>query len=168
MSKGAKKVLGVIIIIVLIVLVSWLAYRGTQAEPASINETNELPNEDMEMVNEANTINEVEEENVVEENTTTTEDNSDEKETTEPQTKQEESKPSSNTEVVSGTKASREEKAVELAKEYYEKEYGSTEGLDFEVDDIDGGGRYIVRYGTAETGTMFLYVNLSTGTVSEK
>lgn len=169
MSKGAKKVLGVIIIVILIVLVSWIVYRGTQTEPASINETNELPNEDMEMANEVNEINVVEEENIVEENTTESEKNVDNEDETEPQTQSEEAESSttSSTEVVSGTKASREERAVELAKEYYENEYGSAEGIDFEVDDVDGGGRYIVRYGTANA-SMFLYVNLNTGTVSEK
>lgn len=170
MSKGAKKVIGIVIIIILIVLVSWLAYRGTQTETASLNETNVMPNADMEMINELNEINETEEENVVEENTVETEDNNnDEEETTEPETKTEEPTSStSDTEVVAGTESEREDKAIKLAKEYYENEYGSTDGINFEVDDVDGGGRYIVRYGTAETGTMFLYVNLSTGTVSEK
>ncbi len=167
MSKGTKKVVGVVIIIVLILLVSWLVYRGTKSEQANINETNTMQSEDMKISNEVNEI--IEENNVVEEEVAIPEEDNNEEEAV--KTTEEEEKPkqssTSNSEVVAGTNADREKRAVELAKKYYENEYGSTEGLNFEVDDIDGAGRYIVKYGTPDR-SMYLYVNLSTETVSEK
>ena len=165
MSKGAKKVLGVVIIIILLVVVSWLIYRGTKPELANINETNTMQSEDMQISNEVNEITE-EEENVVEKETTEEENSKEENIETKEEEKPQQSS-TSNSEVVAGTNADREKRAVELAKKYYENEYGSTEGLNFEVDDIDGGGRYIVKYGTPDR-SMYLYVNLSAETVSEK
>ena len=52
---------------------------------------------------------------------------------------------------MTGTTASREERAVELAKEYYEEEYGSTDGVYFRYE-VNCDGRYIVRAGSAEGG----------------
>ena len=51
---------------------------------------------------------------------------------------------SSTSEVVPGTTASREERAVELAKEYYAEEYGSTDGVYFRYDSVNSDGRYRV------------------------
>lgn len=164
MSKGAKKVLGAVIIIILIVLVSWLGYESMNAEPASINATNEVQNENMGLDNEVNEVyeeevnTEKEEEEQVEEDTTTIEE--------EPATEEE---TSTNTEVISGTNATREERAVSLAKEYYEKEYGSSDETDFNNQGVNGEGKYIIRVGSAGNGiNIYLLVDLDTETVTEK
>ena len=165
MRKGTKKVIGAIIIIILILAVIWLVYESVKPEPASIEPVNELPNENMGLDNIINNLFENVETNVTTENevvneTTTNATNTKETETTESS--------ASTSEVVSGTAISREEKAVELAKEYYEEEYGSTEGIYFTYDSVYQDGRYIVRAGTADTGTMYLFVNLDTEIVSER
>ena len=163
MSKGAKKVLGAIIIIILIIAVVWLGYEGTRTDTTSINETNEISNENMGMVNEVNEIEEeVENDTVVEEEQE--EDNAD----TTVEEENTDTDQNLGSETVSGTTESREGRAVELAKEYYEEEYGSTEGINFEVEDVYGDGSYIVKYGTADTGIMYLLVNLDTETVTER
>ena len=160
MSKGAKKVLGAVIIIILIVLVSWLGYESMNAEPASINATNEVPNENMGLDNEVyeeevNT--EKEEEEQVEEDTTTIEE--------EPATEEE---TSTNTEVISGTNATREERAVSLAKEYYEKEYDNVEDVYFRFDTVNGNGDYVIIASNNGETLAFLIVDLDTETVTEK
>ena len=161
-----KKVLGLIIIVILILAVIWLVYEGTKAEPANINASNEVPNEIMGMANIINTLfenevtNEVANETVnevVEENTN---------QVTEPE---EDNTDETDSEVISGTATSREEKAVEIAKEYYAKEYGSTDEINFDNQGVYGDGRYIVRAGNAGRGiNMFLLVDLDTGEVTER
>lgn len=163
MSKGAKKVLGAVIIIILIVLVSWLGYESMNAEPASINATNEVPNENMGLDNEVNEVyeeevnTEKEEEEQVEEDTTTIEE--------EPATEEE---TSTNTEVISGTNATREERAVSLAKEYYEKEYDNVEDVYFRFDTVNGNGDYVIIASNNGETLAFLIVDLDTETVTEK
>lgn len=164
MSKGAKKVLGAIIIIILILAVVWLGYEGTRTETTSINETNEISNENMGMVNEVNEIDEEEENNTVVE-----EEPADDNTDTTIEEEKTDVDQNSSSETVSGTSESREERAIELAKEYYEEEYGSAEEINFGIEDIYGDGSYIVRVGNAgESMNMFLLVNLDTETVTER
>ena len=156
-----KKVLGVIIIVILIFAVIWLVYENTKAEPANINAMNETQNENMGMSNviedlygedSTNTVNEPQEEI------------NDEVETEEPQVENKEN----NTEIVSGTTASREERAIEIAKEYYEQEYGDADSTLFGYESVYGDGRYIIRVGTAGSSmNLWLLVNLETGEVTE-
>lgn len=163
MKKGTKKIIWAIIAIIVILALAWLVYESVKPETVSIGATNELPNENMGM---ENSINELSEE--IETNTEVTNEvakNEVVAKEEKPDKKTEEKKPES--EIVSGNKESREERAVELAKEYYEEEYGSSDGIYFEYDSINEDGRYIVRAGTADTGTIYLLVDLDTEDVSE-
>lgn len=174
MKKSTKTIIGVVVIILLIAGISFAAYEATKSEPVDIAEVNETANEGME---ETNIINEVLENEV--ENTivnkianevanevaqnevvqnTTTEQNDDENE----------EYVGSGSEVVTGTNATREERAVELAKEYYEETYGSTDGVYFNYDSVNSDGRYIVIAGAAGSSqNRFLFVNLNTEEVAE-
>jgi rRNA maturation endonuclease Nob1 len=164
MSKGAKKILGTVIIIILVLAVIWLVYESVKAEPAQINETNELPNENMGIDNVINELYDEEETNTTEEEIKK-EDNSKE-ENVDKQT--EEKNQSSNSEVVSGTKTSREEKAVELAKEYYETEYDNVEDVYFRCDTVNTNGDYVVIASNNGVTLAYLIVDLATETVTEK
>ena len=174
MKKSTKTIIGVVVIILLIAGISFAAYEATKSEPVDIAEVNETANEGME---ETNIINEVLENEV--ENTivneianevanevaqnevvqnTTTEQNDDENE----------EYVGSGSEVVTGTNATREERAVELAKEYYEETYGSTDGVYFNYDSVNSDGRYRVIAGAAGSSqNRFLFVNLNTEEVAE-
>lgn len=164
MSKGAKKILGTVIIIILVLAVIWLVYESVKAEPAQINETNELPNENMGIDNVINELYDEEETNTTEEEIKK-EDNSKE-ENVDKQT--EEKNQSSNSEVVSGTKTSREEKSVELAKEYYETEYDNVEDVYFRCDTVNTNGDYVVIASNNGVTLAYLIVDLATETVTEK
>lgn len=166
MKKGTKRVIGAVIAILLILVIAWLIYESVKPDTVSIGATNEIPNENMGITNEVGNFIEDDTTNTINQNETTIEtvpeENNSEAEEEIKNNNEGES------EVVSGTTTSREERAVELAKEYFEKEYGSTDGIYFEYDSVNGDGRHIVRAGTADTGTMYLLVNLSTGEVAEK
>ena len=159
MSKKVKRIIGIIIVIVLIIGVIWLLSEYAKPEQTSLEPVNELPNEDME---EANVVANIMEETSNEVTTT-------EEENVQEQPAKEEENSKNDSEVVSGTSLSREEQAVELAKKYYEQEYGSIDGVNFEFNDIYKDGRYIITVGNAGVGSnTFLYVNLSTGEVSSE
>lgn len=165
MKKGTKQAIIAVVVIILILAIVWIVYESVKPEPVNISATNEMPNENM---GESNLINETENDvtNVLEENELVNE--TVDEGTNEVAQNEETTQSGDDSEIISGTTKSREERAVELAKEYYEEEYGSTEGIYFEYDSIYEDGRYIVRAGTADTGTMYLYVNLSTENVSEE
>ena len=168
MSKKTKKILGILIVIILIIGVIWLLNEYARPETTSLEPVNEQSNENMGISNEivnvieqeqTNIVNEVQEENV----------NDDQETTNKEVVKENNEKDEENSEIVSGTSTSREEQAVELAKKYYEQEYGSTEGIYFTYSDIYKDGRYIVTVGNADGGSnSFLYVNINTGEVSDQ
>lgn len=164
MSKGAKKILGTVIIIILVLAVIWLVYESVKAEPAQINETNELPNENMGIDNVINELYDEEETNTTEEEIN--KEGNKKEENVDEQT--EEKNQSSNSEVVSGTKTSREEKAVELAKEYYETEYDNVEDVYFRCDTVNTNGDYVVIASNNGVTLAYLIVDLATETVTEK
>ena len=175
MSKSVKKVIAVIVVLVLILAVIWVVYESVKPEPASISATNELPNENMGLDNIINDIfenetNSTNENEVVNETVQNNIDEVNETENDENTIVNNDSNDSSNSsEVVSGTNTSREERAIEYAKQYYEEEYGSTDEIYFSCDQINGDGRYVVRVGTAGQGmNMFLIVNIDNGEVTEK
>ena len=166
MSKKAKRIIGVIIIIILVIGVIWLLNEYARPEPTSLEPVNELPNEDMEENKTIANIVKDEPNNIVYEPEKI---EPQEPTTTEKKENNSSSVSKSESEVISGTSANREEQAVELAKEYYEHEYGSTEGVYFNYNDIYKDGRYIITVGNANGGAnIFLYVNLSTGEVSSE
>ena len=75
----------------------------------------------------------------------------------------------SNSEVVSGTSQTREERAVELAEEFYKEKYGEPKDIYFEYDSVYKDGRYIVTAGNAGgSNNKFFFVDLNTGLVAEK
>ncbi len=166
MKKGTKKIIGIVVAIIIVLALAWLIYESVKPDTVSIGATNEIPNENMGITNEVGNFIEDDTTNTINQNETTIETAQEENNSEE----EEEIKNNNEgeSEVVSGTTTSREERAVELAKEYFEKEYGSTDGIYFEYDSVNGDGRHIVRAGTADTGTMYLLVNLSTGEVAEK
>ena len=169
MKKGTKKIIGAIIALLLIIAVIWLIYESVKPEPVSIAASNELPNENMGLDNIINDLFENVVTNTAETNETTNEVVNEVNEVEEEPAK-ENAEDSNESEIVSGTTTSREERAVEIAKEYYEKEYGSPDEVYFTYDSIYEDGRYIVRAGNAETGvkTLYLLVNLNTGEVTER
>lgn len=170
MDKSTKKIIGITVVILLILAIIWVVYESVKPQPASIQTSNELPNENLgieniindlftnevsntvenEIVNEV--VNQTENENVNKNNETSSDTNEN----------------NNDSETVTGTTTSREEKAVELAKEYYEEEYGNTEGIYFRYDSVYGDGRYIVIASTEGRTVAFLFVDLNTGIVTKK
>ena len=168
MSKKTKKILGIIIAILLVIGVIWLLNSYAKPQTTSIEPVNEQHNENMGVSNEIINVVEQEETNIINE---TKEEivNEEPDSTAKEEVKENNEKDEEDSEVVSGTSASREEQAVELAKKYYEKEYGSAEGVYFTYTDIYKDGRYIVTVGNADGGSnSFLYVNIKTGEVSDQ
>ncbi len=166
MKKGTKTLIGVLIVIILIVVIVWLVYDNTKSETASVNGENNMPNAGAEVSNsEENVIQNEEVNNELVENEVET------NEVVENVTKEEETKEPENdkSEVVSGTNASREEKALQLAKDYYEENYGNAEDVYFNNQGVNGDGNYIVRAGVAGVGSYrYFIVNLDTEEVTEK
>lgn len=168
MSKGAKRILIVIVVAILILAIIWVVYEANKPETASINTDTELPDENKGIDNiindfiENEVLNETEEVSAVE----GTQVNGDEEET-ESSTGNNNSDNTSS-ELIPGTNESREEKAVELAQEYYEKEHGSSEGIYFRCDSVYKDGRYLVIAGKDAKTVAFLYVDVRTELVEEQ
>ena len=170
MSKNFKKILGVIVTLVIIFAIIWLGYEAIKPETVSISATNELPNENMGLDNiindlfESETSNTTSNEIVNEVSNEISNEIANAVETSEATENDEEK-----SEVITGTNTSREERAIELATEYYKEEYGNTDEIYFSCEEIYSDGRYIIRAGNADSGkNMFLFVNLDTGIVTEK
>lgn len=174
MNKNTKKIIGIVIILVLILAVIWVAYESFKPEPASINSSNDLPDENKGLDNIINDVMTNETTNTVNETANNEVDEEESKDDANESNKNEESTDNSEdnnsgSETVGGSATTREEKAIELAKEYYEKEYGSIDGIYFNNEGVKGDGRYIVRVGSAGEGRdKFLFVDLKTGLVEEK
>ena len=172
MSKGGKSFLIVVIIVLLALGVVWAVYENYKTEPANVNATTDLPNENKGIDNiindfvENEIVNTVEEANVVEDTTTDNEEvsgnNSNSNENSDS------SSSGNSSEVVEGTSTSREERAIELAKEYYEEEYGNSDDLYFSYEGVNGEGKHIVRASSNAVNVAFLIVDLNTGLVTEK
>lgn len=172
MSKGAKSFLVIVVIVLLVLGIVWAVYENYKTEPANINATTDLPDENKGIDNiindfvENEMINTVEEANVVEDTTTDNEkvsgNNSNSNENSDS------SSSGNSSEVVEGTSTSREERAIELAKEYYEEEYGNSDDLYFSYEGVNGEGKHIVRASSNAVNVAFLIVDLNTGLVTEK
>ena len=172
MSKGGKSFFIVVVIVLLVLGIVWAVYENYKTEPANINATTDLPDENKGIDNiindfvENEMINTVEEANVVEDTTTDNEEvsgnNSNSNENSDS------SSSGNSSEVVEGTSTSREERAIELAKEYYEEEYGNSDDLYFSYEGVNGEGKHIVRASSNAVNVAFLIVDLNTGLVTEK
>lgn len=165
MNKSTKKIIGIIIIILLVLAVSGAIYISVKPKETSIEPSNKLLDETV------NTINDVVENEIVNETVENEVINEISNEEQTNKNEQNVEKPVDNgndSEVVEGTTQSREEKAVELAKKYYEKEYGSTEGVYFRYDSINGDGRYRVVASSNGKTVAFLLVDLNTEIVTQK
>lgn len=176
MSKGGKTFLILVIIVLLALGIMWAVYENYKTEPANINATTDLPDENKGIDNiindfvENEIVNSVEEANIVSEDSTTLEEeNASSSGDSNSNENVEDTNKGSSSEVVEGTTMSREERAVELVKEYYEKEYGDSEGLNYNPS-VYKDGRYLVTVGSAELGinNKFFFVDLNTGIVEEK
>lgn len=164
MSKGAKRFLIVIVIAIVVLAIIWIVYEANKPEPASINAATELPDENKGIDNIINDF--VENEVASEEDENANEDaTAGEKEEEETDT----NSGNSSSELMPGTNESREERAVELAKEYYEEKYGSLDGIYFRCDSVYKDGRYVVTVTSGPNETLaFLYVDLRTELVEER
>ncbi len=164
MSKGAKRFLIVIVVAIVVLAIIWIVYEANKPEPASINAATELPDENKGIDNIINDF--VENEVVGEEDENANEDaTAGEKEEEVTDT----NSGNSSSELMPGTNESREERAVELAKEYYEDEYGSLDGIYFRCDSVYKDGRYVVTVTSGPNETLaFLYVDLRTELVEER
>ena len=166
MKKGTKTLIGVLIVIILVIVIAWLVYDNTKSKTASVNGKNNIPNAGAEVSNsEENVIQNEEVNNIVAENEIVSNEvvanETNEEETEEPE--------NNKSEVVSGTNASREEKALQLAEDYYEENYGNAEDVYFNNQGVNGDGNYIVRAGVAGVGSYrYFIVNLDTEEVTEK
>ena len=182
MNKDTKKVILILVILVLILAIVWVIYESLKPEPVSIDVANTLPNENLGIDNITNVysqenVNEINSNNIansVDTNQIANEindENSNNEETTGNEDKDlgQSSSNSGKSEIVEGTNLSREERAVEIAKKYYKEEYGSTDGIYFDCEEINSDGRYIVRAGSAgKVNNKFLIVDLDTELVEEK
>lgn len=164
MSKGAKRFLIVIVVAIVVLAIIWIVYEANKPEPASINAATELPDENKGIDNIINDF--VENEVVGEEDENANEDaTAGEKEEEVTDT----NSGNSSSELMPGTNESREERAVELAKEYYEEKYGSLDGIYFRCDSVYKDGRYVVTVTSGPNETLaFLYVDLRTELVEER
>ena len=164
MSKGAKRFLIVIVVAIVVLAIIWIVYEANKPEPASINAATELPDENKGIDNIINDF--VENEVVSEEDENANEDaTAGEKEEEVTDT----NSGNSSSELMPGTNESREERAVELAKEYYEEKYGSLDGIYFRCDSVYKDGRYVVTVTSGPNETLaFLYVDLRTELVEER
>ena len=174
MSKNTKIIIIAIVIIVLLAAMIWVVYESFKSEPASIGETNVLPNENMGIDNVTNEFleegtNNINETNSVDTNVVANE-LEDEQVSSEVTTNEaNDNNGNKDSEKVYGTVADREARAVELAKEYYEEEYGNADELNFDYEALNGDGRYIVRAGKPGVGrNKFFYVDIDTEIVEEK
>ena len=175
MSKGGKNFLILVIIVLLALGIMWAVYENYKTEPANINATTDLPDENKGIDNiindfvENEIVNSVEEANVVsEDNTTLEEENASSSGDSNSNENVEDTNKGSSSEVVEGTTMSREERAIEIAKEYYEEEYGNSDDLYFSCDGVNTEGKYIVRASSNAVNVAFLIVDLNTGLVTEK
>lgn len=174
MSKNTKIIIIAIVIIVLLAAMIWVVYESFKSEPASIGETNVLPNENMGIDNVTNEFleegtNNINETNSLDTNVVANE-LEDEQVSSEATTNEaNDNNGNKDSEKVYGTVADREARAVELAKEYYEEEYGNADELNFDYEALNGDGRYIVRAGKPGVGrNKFFYVDIDTEIVEEK
>ena len=175
MSKGGKTFLILVIIVLLALGIMWAVYENYKTEPANINATTDLPDENKGIDNiindfvENEIVNSVEEANVVsEDNTTLEEENASSSGDSNSNENVEDTNKGSSSEVVEGTTMSREERAIELAKEYYEEEYGDSDDIYFRYDGVNGEGKHIVVASSNAVTVAFLIVDLNTGLVTEK
>ena len=164
MSKGAKRFLIVIVVAIVVLAIIWIVYEANKPEPASINAATELPDENKGI---DNIINDFVENEVVSEEAENANEDATAGETEEEET--DTNSGNSSSELMPGTNESREERAVELAKEYYEEEYGSLDGIYFRCDSVYKDGRYVVTVTSGPNETLaFLYVDLRTELVEER
>lgn len=174
MSKNTKIIIIAIVIIVLLAAIIWVVYESFKSEPASIGETNVLPNENMGIDNVTNEFleegtNNINETNSVDTNVVANELKDEEGSSEATTSESNDNNGNIDSEKVYGTVADREARAVELAKEYYEEEYGNSEELNFDYEALNGDGRYIVRAGKPGVGrNKFFYVDIDTEIVEEK
>ena len=169
MKKETKTITTIVLAVVIILALIWGLYATFGVEKSSVNPANNLSDESMGVSDTVNSINENAITNSEEQNKVANEIVNEvvEEEANEPEAT-ENYNSGSESEVVTGTTASREERAEELAKEYYEEEYGSADEVYFTCQEINSDGRYIVRAGNADSGTnMFLYVDIDNEEVSE-
>lgn len=175
MSKGGKSFLIVVVIVLLVLGIVWAVYENYKTEPANINATTDLPDENKGIDNiindfvENEIVNTVEEVNVLEEDSETDNEEVISSNNDSNSNENNDSTSSGNSsEVVEGTSTSREERAIELAKEYYEEEYGNSDDLYFSYEGVNGEGKHIVRASSNAVNVAFLIVDLNTGLVTEK
>lgn len=174
MSKGGKTFLILVIIVLLALGIMWAVYENYKTEPANINATTDLPDENKGIDNiindfvENEIVNSVEEANVVSEDSTTLEENANSSGDSNSNENVEDTNKGNSSEVVEGTTMSREERAIELAKEYYEEEYGDSDDIYFRYDCVNGEGKHIVVASSNAVTVAFLIVDLNTGLVTEK
>lgn len=174
MSKGGKTFLILVIIVLLALGIMWAVYENYKTEPANINATTDLPDENKGIDNiindfvENEIVNSVEEANVVSEDSTTLEENANSSGDSNSNENVEDTNKGNSSEVVEGTTMSREERAIELAKEYYEEEYGDSDDIYFRYDSVNGEGKHIVVASSNAVTVAFLIVDLNTGLVTEK
>lgn len=164
-----KKIIGILVVIIIIILIGWLVYKDEEFTLENIQHANKLETHKKEDTNTLNNLLDNEIINDIVENETTNETVNDEKE--ENKTNNNTSNNTNNendSETVTDTSVTREEKAVQLAKEYYENEYGSIEDIYFRYDSINGDGRYRVVASSDGKTLAFLLVNLDDGTVTKK
>lgn len=165
MNKSTKKIIGIVIIILLVIAVLGAVYVSLKPKETGIDPSNKLLDETV------NTMNDVVENEIVNETVENKVVNEVSNEEQIDKSDENVEKPVNNgndSEIVEGTTTSREEKAVELAKKYYKKEYGSTDGIYFRYDSINGDGRYRVVASTNGKTVAFLLVDLNTETVTQK
>ena len=175
MSKGIRNTIIVIAIIIVLFIIVFVLYQNFQTEPMDANSTGENVLQDANtglenMLNEI--LNEETNQNIVNntENQTTQEN-----ETVQEQVSQTANQNSSETESDEGLTEDdnrmtpREEKAIELVKEEWKQNWGSLDGVSFNVS-VQNDGKYgVTVYDTTTTESIQFYiVDVDTEIVTEK
>ena len=165
MSKATKNILILIIIGLLILGISIAMYGHFKTEPMDANTSKENILDDANSGLE-NFINDIFDENDIENETNTTEKGNVQANNTQTSSKPENSGNTSNDNQITPG----EQKALELAKDTWKKEWGNLDDVSFNNESIQGDGKYIVSVNDSKTTRVIrrYVIDTITGVVEEQ
>lgn len=165
MSKSTKNILILIVIGLLILGIAIAVYDNLKTEPMDANTSKENILDDANSGLE-NFINDIFDENDIGNETTTTEKGNVQANNTQTSSKPE----NSNSNSTDNQSTPGEKKALELAKDAWQKEWGNLDDVSFNNESIQSDGKYIVSVNDSKTTRVIrrYIVDTTTGVVEEQ
>lgn len=165
MSKSTKNILILIVIGLLILGIAIAVYDNWKTEPMDANTSKENILDDANSGLE-NFINDIFDENDIGNETTTTEKGNVQVNNTQTSSKPE----NSNSNSTDNQSTPGEKKALELAKDAWQKEWGNLDDVSFNNESIQSDGKYIVSVNDSKTTRVIrrYIVDTTTGVVEEQ